>query len=136
MRLLNCCWGRLATRAPTSTGDSHCCKPTLLRAPILVTCLCNQCKAVLLGSLCSGKLQGRHGTSLCSFGVIMWEVVTHEIPVRGALRSIDVPKEAPAEVSAPVLAHVGRQTEVVGLVSCSSAEPLSISHLKAATDLP
>ena len=37
---------------------------------------------------------------LCSFGVIMWEVVTHEIPVRGALRSIDVPKEAPAEVSA------------------------------------
>ena len=62
---------------------------------------------------------------MCSFGVIMWEVVTHEIPVRGALRTIDVPKEAPEEVSVATRIHIGCQTEVFGLVSCSYAGPLS-----------
>ena len=41
-------------------------------------------------------------TFLCSFGVIMWEVVTREIPVRGALRTIEVPQEAPEEVSVDI----------------------------------
>lgn len=34
----------------------------------------------------------------------MWEVVTHETPVRGGMRTINVPSEAPPEVSAPVAA--------------------------------
>ena len=50
--------------------------------------------------------------------MIMWEVVTHEIPVRGALRTIDVPKEAPEEVSAAIQTHIGCQTEVFSLVPC------------------
>lgn len=36
---------------------------------------------------------------LFSFGVIMWEIVTHEIPVRGNLRGIQTPQEAPKEAS-------------------------------------
>ena len=35
---------------------------------------------------------------LYSLGVIIWEVVTHETPVRGGMRKINVPAEAPEEV--------------------------------------
>lgn len=34
-----------------------------------------------------------------SFGVIMWEVVSHEQPSRGRMRDLKVPQECPAEVN-------------------------------------
>ena len=33
-----------------------------------------------------------------SFGVIMWEVVSHEQPSRGRMRDLKVPQECPAEI--------------------------------------
>lgn len=50
---------------------------------------------------CYGWMAGWQRTELdgCSFGVIMWEVVTHEVPVRGALRAINVPQEGPQQVN-------------------------------------
>lgn len=35
-----------------------------------------------------------------SFGVIMWEVASHEQPARGRMRNLRVPQECPAEVDA------------------------------------
>ena len=37
---------------------------------------------------------------LYSFGVIMWEVCSHEQPARGRMRELKVPEECPAEVDA------------------------------------
>ena len=34
-----------------------------------------------------------------SFGVIMWEVVSHEQPARGRMRNLKVPQECPAEIN-------------------------------------
>ena len=34
-----------------------------------------------------------------SFGVIMWEVVSHEQPARGRMRNLEVPQECPAEIN-------------------------------------
>ena len=34
-----------------------------------------------------------------SFGVIMWEVVSHEQPARGRMRNLQVPQECPAEIN-------------------------------------
>lgn len=34
-----------------------------------------------------------------SFGVIMWEVVSHEQPSRGRMRDLKVPQECPAEIN-------------------------------------
>ena len=34
-----------------------------------------------------------------SFGVIMWEVVSHEQPSRGRMRDLKVPQECPSEVN-------------------------------------
>lgn len=47
---------------------------------------------LLMGEPCDTR------ADLFSFGVIMWEVLTHEIPVRGNLRGIHIPEEAPQEV--------------------------------------
>lgn len=33
-----------------------------------------------------------------SFGVIMWEVASHEQPARGRMRNLRVPQECPAEI--------------------------------------
>ena len=33
-----------------------------------------------------------------SFGVIMWEVVSHEQPARGRMRSLKVPQECPSDI--------------------------------------
>ena len=33
-----------------------------------------------------------------SYGVILWEIVTHEQPHRGGLRDCKVPQECPAEI--------------------------------------
>lgn len=35
-----------------------------------------------------------------SFGVIMWEVCSHEQPARGRMRDLKVPQECPAEIDA------------------------------------
>ena len=35
-----------------------------------------------------------------SFGVIMWEVVSHEPPSRGRMRNLKVPQECPEEINA------------------------------------
>ena len=34
-----------------------------------------------------------------SFGVIMWEVVSHEQPTRGRMRDLKVPQECPSEIN-------------------------------------
>lgn len=34
-----------------------------------------------------------------SFGVIMWEVVSHEQPSRGRMRDLKVPQECPADIN-------------------------------------
>lgn len=34
-----------------------------------------------------------------SFGVIMWEVTSHEQPARGRMRDLKVPQECPAEIN-------------------------------------
>ncbi len=34
-----------------------------------------------------------------SFGVIMWEVVSHEQPARGRMRNLKVPQECPEEIN-------------------------------------
>ena len=47
---------------------------------------------LLMGEPCDTR------ADLFSFGVIMWEVLTHEIPVRGNLRGLHIPEEAPQEV--------------------------------------
>ena len=46
---------------------------------IKVTCLCSQ-------------------ADIFSYGVILWEIVTHEQPTRGGLRDCRVPQECPAEI--------------------------------------
>jgi len=35
----------------------------------------------------------------CSFGVVLWEIITGERPKRGCLRLPQVPQECPQEVS-------------------------------------
>ncbi|KAL3145136.1 hypothetical protein ABBQ38_001740 [Trebouxia sp. C0009 RCD-2024] len=47
---------------------------------------------VLLGRFCNGK------ADIFSYGVILWEIVTHEQPQRGGLRDCKVPQECPAEI--------------------------------------
>ena len=34
-----------------------------------------------------------------SYGVILWEIVTHELPTRRGLRECKVPQECPAEIN-------------------------------------
>lgn len=34
-----------------------------------------------------------------SFGVVLWEICTHEMPIRGQLRDVEVPDEAPTAIS-------------------------------------
>ena len=46
---------------------------------VKVTCLCSQ-------------------ADIFSYGVILWEIVTHEQPTRGGLRDCRVPQECPAEI--------------------------------------
>ncbi|KAK9786895.1 hypothetical protein WJX73_008911 [Symbiochloris irregularis] len=47
---------------------------------------------VILGQKCTVK------ADVYSFGICIWEIVTQEIPVRGQLRPIEVPKECPEDV--------------------------------------
>ena len=44
------------------------------------------------GRFCSGK------ADIFSYGVILWEIVTHEQPTRGGLRDCRCPQECPAEI--------------------------------------
>ncbi|KAL3143559.1 hypothetical protein ABBQ38_002357 [Trebouxia sp. C0009 RCD-2024] len=48
---------------------------------------------ILLGRQCNEKVD------VYSFGVIMWEVVSHEQPSRGRMRDLKVPQECPAQVN-------------------------------------
>ncbi|KAL0039658.1 hypothetical protein WJX77_004541 [Trebouxia sp. C0004] len=48
---------------------------------------------ILLGRHCNEKVD------VYSFGVIMWEVVSHEQPARGRMRNLKVPQECPAEIN-------------------------------------
>ncbi|KAL0046841.1 hypothetical protein WJX82_011234 [Trebouxia sp. C0006] len=47
---------------------------------------------ILLGRFCSEK------ADIFSYGVILWEVVTHEQPTRGGLRDSVCPQECPAAI--------------------------------------
>ena len=42
----------------------------------------------------------RHGppADMFAFGVILWELVTQELPIRGALREAKVPEECPEAI--------------------------------------
>lgn len=48
---------------------------------------------ILLGRQCNEKVD------VYSFGVIMWEVVSHEQPSRGRMRNLKVPQECPVEIN-------------------------------------
>ncbi|PSC68117.1 serine threonine-kinase [Micractinium conductrix] len=48
---------------------------------------------LLLGLRCSEK------ADIYSYGVILWEICTGEVPVRGRTRSLRVPQDCPAEVA-------------------------------------
>lgn len=56
-------------------------------------CQCPEASQVMRGNAAIGSV-------FCSFGVVMWEVVTHQTPQRGALRAINVPEEGPPGVGA------------------------------------
>lgn len=47
---------------------------------------------VLLGRFCDGK------ADIFSYGLVLWEIVTHEQPTRGGVRDCRVPQECPAEI--------------------------------------
>lgn len=53
---------------------------------------------------CHVYIRSVQDTCLCSqadifsYGVILWEIVTHEQPTRGGLRNCRVPQECPAEI--------------------------------------
>lgn len=48
----------------------------------------------VLGRYCTEKVD------VYSFGVIMWEVASHEQPSRGRMRNLKVPEEVPAAIDA------------------------------------
>jgi len=48
---------------------------------------------LLLGQRCTFK------ADIFSLGVTLWEICTHEVPVRGQLRDINVPEECPQAIS-------------------------------------
>ena len=62
-----------------------------------------------------------------SLGVVLWELVTGELPVRGGMRRVRVPRECPAPVAAlidarmaavpearPTAAQVGKALRTLG----------------------
>jgi len=44
-------------------------------------------------------LKSRLQVDIYSFGVVLWEIVTKEMPRRGQLRDVEVPRECPREIS-------------------------------------
>lgn len=52
---------------------------------------------MLWGAKCTEK------ADIYSYGIVLWEICTGEIPERGRLRDIKVPEECPEEVRALVL---------------------------------
>ena len=52
----------------------------------------NKVLSLYAGRFCSGK------ADIFSYGVILWEIVTHEQPTRGGLRDCRCPQECPAEI--------------------------------------
>jgi len=53
---------------------------------------CYAAPELLMGERCTEAID------LFSFGVCLWEVVTGQIPTRGYMRDVDVPKECPEEI--------------------------------------
>ena len=47
------------------------------------------------GMVCSMRGASRTQVDIYSFGVILWEIVTREMPMRGRLRDVTVPDECP-----------------------------------------
>lgn len=60
---------------------------------------------VLLGGPCTPK------ADIFSFGVILWEIVTHEQPSVGNMRDCRVPKECPAEIDALINACLSQDPD-------------------------
>lgn len=52
-----------------------------------------------VSSFWEAKSAGGLQVDVYSFGVIMWEVVSHEQPSRGRMRDLKVPQECPAQVN-------------------------------------
>ncbi len=57
-----------------------------------------------------------------SFGVIMWEVVSHEQPARGRMRNLKVPQECPVEIN-----------DLIN--SCLSEDPINRPSAREAYDV-
>lgn len=60
-------------------------------------CFFRAAPEMLWGARCTEK------ADIYSFGIVLWEICTGEVPVRGQLRDIRVPEECPAEVRELVL---------------------------------
>ena len=63
-----------------------------------------------------------------SLGVVLWEIVTHEMPQRGTIRDVLVPSECPQEVADLIAACMQRDAkarpsarEVCRCAACSDA---------------
>jgi serine/threonine protein kinase len=59
---------------------------------------------VILNSKCTSS------ADMYSYGVVLWEICTGEIPVRGRMRDVQVPDECPQEVADLISACIDAQT--------------------------
>ena len=71
--------------------------------------------------------RAEYSADIYSFGVVLWEMCTKEMPIRGALRDVRVPEECPASVQDIIHACMAQVTSLYMLpFESSTAEQESL----------